>query len=816
MREPSEGVSLLENDSRRSAELRTAVTAQGQCSPPPGRTPLEKTLPARETADWGHARTSRAVLMAPSAEWIQSAYSAAFVIQGKRLIAPNRDYPYEGLSAHHAGENWRYLDCVALALRRADGTWLELDPDPSGRGVRLTPWSTTYRYTAYLEGREGSSFPLEVTYYLASESDPGLATACVWIRSPEAPSAAGDLTLVVQPFLDIRHMYAGSDFEGHEVRPAPAAEGGHTVHVSQGRRRVVCHLPPGRLQLHDSPERLPWTYKLGTGTRREVPGRPPGRTETSFIPEEREVAGFFQLELPCPRGEDPIQILIECGLDSDEEPRPGEPDVRIRTSLAADEALLAELVELFPECEGHELGEGFLARVVGFTKFKTFIQPAEDDRPVAVPHAGAWWFRTPWYRDVFEGLLQSLRTVVRIPAERANLRRVLETALRSRHLETGLVPSRLPEFAHETPLFNSTDATLLCFLTATAYVEATGDLELAETLVPAVVETVERFRRAGASATPSVDGPPRLDSARALLLSVPQHSWIDTRGRSVAYAGSSLEDLPGRVSSRFVKDLYDRLGSKAAVEEALASPRFFLPEINAQWIAVLQGMETVAELLEGAGRRSAAEKASTGLEGLLERARSHFKEVFWNAFDGFLYNLVEERLELADPLECESTVTAAALLGESVFTRDELESLWRRTERVLLVRRRLGGYGSGSGAFGVLCKAEDQRIYYGDAQYHADVAWPRSTPYLVRLLGLLGRWETVREVLRTNLDHQMNESAVFYNQELFSRPCGNNPAPDPERCRDPVPVKNPVQFWSQWCDPYLDLLERDLGGAHGR
>jgi glycogen debranching enzyme len=258
------------------------------------------------------------------------------------------------------------------------------------------------------------------------------------------------------------------------------------------------------------------------------------------------------------------------------------------------------------------------------------------------------------------------------------------------------------------------------------------------------------------------------------------------------------------------------LGTKRAVEEALSSPRFFLPEINAQWIAALEGLVAVAGMLEEAGRGVAASAAPGDLRTLLERARSHFHGVFWNASEGFLHNVVEESLEVRDTIECEAAVTAAALLGETVFSRAELEAVWRRAEKRLLVRRRLGRDGGTPAVFGLLCKAEDQRIYYGDEQYHADVMWPRSTPYLIRLLELLGRRDLVREILLTNLDHQMCEGAIFYNQELFSRPCGNNPAPCEATRHDPVPVKNPIQFWSQWCDPYLDWLEADGGGHDAR
>ena len=93
--------------------------------------------------------------------------------------------------------------------------------------------------------------------------------------------------------------------------------------------------------------------------------------------------------------------------------------------------------------------------------------------------------------------------------------------------------------------------------------------------------------------------------------------------------------------------------------------------------------------------------------------------------------------------------------------------------------------------FGIITKYDDKRIFYDDDQYHSDVVWPRSTVYLVWLLDLLGEQGIVLELLRNALDHQMTEAAVFYNQEVFSRPCGNNPEPVERTRENPVPVKNP-------------------------
>ena len=61
----------------------------------------------------------------------------------------------------------------------------------------------------------------------------------------------------------------------------------------------------------------------------------------------------------------------------------------------------------------------------------------------------------------------------------------------------------------------------------------------------------------------------------------------------------------------------------------------------------------------------------------------------------------------------------------------------------------------------------------------------------------------MNQLLATNLDHMMDESVVFYANEMLSLPEGVNPSPNPATCHDPVPVKNPMQWGSLWCDPYL-------------
>jgi hypothetical protein len=114
--------------------------------------------------------------------------------------------------------------------------------------------------------------------------------------------------------------------------------------------------------------------------------------------------------------------------------------------------------------------------------------------------------------------------------------------------------------------------------------------------------------------------------------------------------------------------------------------------------------------------------------------------------------------------------------------------------------------GDGPMAFGMLVRAGDQP-YLGDEQYHGSVVWPRDTPYLIRLAEACGRG--VAGMLLSNLDHMVCEGAVGYCHELFSLPAGGGENGS-ESHRNPVPVKNPAQYWSHWCDPYINHLE-ELG-----
>jgi hypothetical protein len=138
------------------------------------------------------------------------------------------------------------------------------------------------------------------------------------------------------------------------------------------------------------------------------------------------------------------------------------------------------------------------------------------------------------------------------------------------------------------------------------------------------------------------------------------------------------------------------------------------------------------------------------------------------------------------------------------FSRSEVNRLWGIIQDHLIVNRNLRCLGDGRYSFGMLVK-EGNDPYLGDAEYHSSVVWPRDTPYLIALMEMVG--EDPTGILLNNLDHMVSEGMIGYCGEIFSLPVGNNPTPTPGSS-NPVPVKNPAQYWSHWCDPYLKHLKK--------
>ena len=555
------------------------------------------TLPSAEDPDWGYARNKRSVLMVPSAEWIQSIYSCTVELNGKTWVIPNRDFPYEGLLVYQDGENWKTIDCVALALRHRNGQSIPFIEEPAYRAVKLSPWSTTYAYripASSIRGDLQGEIPFFVSYYLNSEADPEFVTGCVELYFPGGLVYGGvEITPVVQPFVDLRHMYGSSDFGNYRVYVDEDEGYRKRVHISSYNRTLTFYLSDVETTLFDTPEMLAWQYKLGTGSREEVYNDDIQRTQTVFKGEQKQVAAFFNCQISPSDDRKFVRLFFGCGLDH-APARFSLPDLEgiFVRSRSKDREQFRQMNRLFAFPEHLPFKDAILARLIGMTKFKICIRVGGSDNYIRVPYAGAWWFKTPWYRDVFEGILNSFTALMRIPEEQANTKDIILLALREQDRVTGRVLNKISEYKHFERSYNTADGTLLCFVVAHTYIAETGDLDFALRMLPYVATMIAAFQGADPADGLSrwVDGPPRVDEATGLLLSVPWHSWIDTRSQSLEQDGRRFEGLPNRLSPRFIQGLYARTADKDSFGALLSSPNFFLPEINAQWITLLRGL----------------------------------------------------------------------------------------------------------------------------------------------------------------------------------------------------------------------------------
>jgi len=724
------------------------------------------TLPPVESEE--PAMTKHIILKRPQASWAQSVFS---VPCGRHLekLMPNRDYPYEGLSVMLSGENHHFLDGVAMGVRTERRNCVRLKPTK----VVASPWKAIYFY----EGDGGVRASAD--YYLMALRGEGIAARLLFRTN--AP------VLVLEPFFDMRHMYDESSPEEHrfyEIRDGWLARSGDRLACLRvhgyGGSKIKCELRSARYEIR-------WRYKLGSGYRTRTDG-------ITFISEYKTLVSPGELEVrfcssaaetPKSDVENACVLVLACGAS--------EQRLRELHETALSELKKNEGAELRWAVEAEKrlnvAERAVVLRALALAKFGMFKGSK------FFQDAGDFWFRTVWLRDQFEALLSNLETLSRIgfapPADRLDVlktvKRIIFDAFELQD-EHGRLPNRFPE-RRDAPLeYNTADATLLAFLVAGKLFdfirEPMEKKNFALRILQRAELTLECFR---SNSQEEIDGGPVL-CENALLSAVPSHSWTDGL-REIC--GTRM---PIRVPEDWELELISKLGAENAVKE-VNRPIFFLPEINAQWIAALGHFERFADFLESFGCDSESLNDETAAAELRLRAR-HWRALRLKASDSFkkvlrserfLYNLVSAGGVLgwrADETLGSPAVVALSLLSD-FFDDSELRAFVEVVKGELLVRRK-------GLCFGVLVRASPKRCYYGDDEYHEAMVWPRDTPYLIRLLLKVGEEGLVREILRSNLEHQNGEGFVFYNAELFS----------PDNCKL-TPVKNPVQLWSQWTDPFL-------------
>ena len=313
-------------------------------------------------------------------------------------------------------------------------------------------------------------------------------------------------------------------------------------------------------------------------------------------------------------------------------------------ALVADQQRRAELLQPV-------IGEPVWVRQLALAADQFIVGRGAGDGKGATIIAGYPWFGD-WGRDTMIAL-PGLTLPTGRPAVAA---RILRTF--AEHLSDGMLPNRFPD-GGAAPEYNTVDATLWYFHALELYLQATGDEALVRELWPRLMEIVDwhlRGTRHGIGVDPA-DGLLRAGEPGVQL------TWMD-----------------------------------AKVGDWVVTPRIGKPvEINALWHHALVVMSALGERL---GEAALARR----YEGLAARVRESFRQRFWSADGGYLYDVVDGpdgndaslrpnqifAVSLpSDLLDAWQAAPVVAVCQRELLTPMGLRSL------AATDRRYIGGYGGG-------------------------------------------------------------------------------------------------------------------------
>ncbi len=411
-----------------------------------------------------------------------------------------------------------------------------------------------------------------------------------------------------------------------------------------------------------------------------------------------------------------------------------------------------------------EYGPGLLARCLRL-RLSTLARYGLSLDGTWYPEAGSWWFRSPWLRDALEGIRWNLEAYVSVLGWSTRLVSLIRGLISIARRRDGL-----PLIA-DSGLDRTSDAPPQLLNVALELAERLGSRTLLSESLELIGDICGRFLSGGTFSDSVL--------ADSIVCSPANSSWID----SVAMVDGLRwpTRLPGNWSGIGLDPFEAQYG---------------LVEVNALYLEALDRVRRICE--------KDSLRTPEGVDELTSVLASGFNRHFCS--EGIPNLTLVPSLGLKDPTSGSPGVVAVSALMGIVYEPSQISRIWSIVERDLLVERSPVALGSGRMPFGILVRAGDEP-YLGDGQYHGSVVWPRDTPYLIRLAKAGGKG--VAAILVSNLDHMIGEGAVGYCQELFSLPTGGKGSGS-EFHSNPVPVKNPAQYWSHWCDPYLDHLE-ELG-----
>jgi predicted glycogen debranching enzyme len=286
------------------------------------------------------------------------------------------------------------------------------------------------------------------------------------------------------------------------------------------------------------------------------------------------------------------------------------------------------------------------------------------------------------------------------------------------HVDQGMLPNRFPD-AGEQPEYNTVDATLWFFEAVRSFLQETNDYEFVRTTLYAVLKDIIDWHVRGTRYRIQVDDDGLLASGEPGV----QLTWMD-----------------------------------AKVGDRVITPRHGKPvEIQALWYNALRFMEELATEFEDAD-------AKRQYGALADKAHASFNELFWNAEQACLYDVIDG--EKRDASIRPNQVIALSL-PHTMLSKERAASVLRVVERDLLTPRGLR----------TLSPADPNYVgrYEGDpasrdGSYHQGTVWPWLIgPYITAYAKTFGR-EAGRKFAATwfeNFEEHLREAGVGQVSEIF-------------------------------------------------
>ena len=312
----------------------------------------------------------------------------------------------------------------------------------------------------------------------------------------------------------------------------------------------------------------------------------------------------------------------------------------------------------------------------------------------------------PWFTDWGRDTMISLPGLCMATGRLDDARDILATFAGA--VDGGMIPNLFPDAGH-APEYNNVDGTLWFVRACGQYVDASGDLDTAIKLLPALLEVV-RHHRAGTRYGIRVDADGLLRAGDAST----QLTWMD-----------------------------------AKVGDWVVTPRAGKPvEVQALWIAAL---ETIARMANEVGLRSDGEAC----DDLARRARASFARRFWYPEGCYLYDVIDGPDGRDDPTLRPNQIFAIAIPGAPLLDAVHARSVLDAVERELLTPFGLRTLSPRDHRY-VPRYGGDQRAR--DGAYHQGTVWPWLIgPYVTAYLRVHGASDETRAIARSRiqplLDH---------------------------------------------------------------